>query len=330
MTSMIMRGKLTPEVARRLVELACLAPSVHNTQPWAWSFEDDRVLLYADRSRSLPLEDPDGRNLVVSCGTALHHFRFAARALGWDTEVRVLPEGPDSDLLAAITLMPGHPSPTPSDDVAVLRTRCTDRRRFTLWPVPDAQLDALAEEAQEWGCSALPVSDLSTRFRIELLTIRAHDLRAHDRAASAEQEAWVGRGGYDGIPREVLPGHDDGAVPHQTHQVRFDGGVVPESRTVVESGDGVIVLGGDHDGPADWLRTGEGLSALWLRATRAGLSVVPLSLPVEVEAVRLELKHFVVEDAFVPHMMVRIGWQAIGRSELPRTPRRPVAEVIRS
>ncbi|HWJ81721.1 MAG TPA: hypothetical protein VNS55_05745 [Nocardioides sp.] len=328
MTSMTIREKLAPEVARRLIELACLAPSVHNTQPWAWQFGGDRVLLYADRSRTLPLEDPDGRNLVLSCGAALHHFRVAARALGWDTHVEVLPEGADGDLLAAISLTPGHRSPTPSDDLSVLRTRCTDRRRFTMWPVPDAQLDALAEEAREWGCAALPVSDLSTRFRIELLTIRAHDLRAHDRAAIAEQDAWVGRGGYDGIPHEVLPSPDTAAV-HQTHQVRFDGGVVPESRTVVESGDGVIVLGGAHDGPADWLRTGEGLSALWLRATRAGLSVVPLSLPVEVEAVRLELKHFVVEDAFVPHMMVRIGWQAIGRSELPRTPRRPVSEVLR-
>ena len=31
-----------------------------------------------------------------------------------------------------------------------------------------------------------------------------------------------------------------------------------------------------------------------------------------------------------PHLLVRIGWQAIGRSQLPRTPRRQVDEVLRT
>ena len=305
------------------MELACLAPSIHNTQPWSWRVRDDRVQLVADRSRALPVEDPDGRNLVVSCGGALHHFRVAARALGLRAAVDLLPEGSGSDLLASIDILPGFPSATPSDELSVLRARCTDRRRFTLWPVPAAELEALSDEAREWGCAALPVTDLSTRFRVELLTIRAHAMRSGDTAATEEQMAWVGRGGYDGIPREVLP-----ARGTQSHLARFATEPSPETPAVVESGDGVIVLGGADDGPIDWLRTGEGLSALWLRATRAGLSVVPLSLPIEVTAVRAELRHVVVEDAFTPHLLVRIGWQAIGRSELPRTPRRPVAEVL--
>lgn len=320
------RGPIPAEVARRLVELACLAPSVHNTQPWSWRIDADRILLYADRSRSLPAEDPANRNLAISCGAALHHLRFAARALGWDTYAELVPDGPEEDLLAEVKLVRGFQSPAPSDDLAVLRTRCTDRRRFTLWPVPEAQLEALAEEAQEWGCSALPVSDLSTRFRIELLALRAHELRALDPVAVGEQSSWVGRGGHDGIPLEVLPRTDN---PTNAHHVRFGSGTVPETRAVVESGDGVIVLGGEGDHVSSWLRTGEGLSALWLRATRAGLSVVPLSLPVEVGAIRSELQEKVVQDAFVPHLLVRIGWQAIGRSELPRTPRRPVADVLR-
>ncbi|GAA3811805.1 Acg family FMN-binding oxidoreductase [Nocardioides panacisoli] len=322
--TVIVRESTTTEVRRRLVELACLAPSVHNTQPWSWRLEGDRVLLYADRTRALPVEDPRGRNLVLSCGTAVHHLRVAARALGLDARVELMPDGDERDLLASIELRPGFRSPTPSDDLTVLRARCTDRRRFTLWPVPAAELEALAEEARSWDCTAIPILDLSTRFRVELLTLRAQASRSTDAAATSEQRAWVGRGGYDGIPREVLP--ERGST---SHLARFATEPSPENPTVVESGDGVIVLGGPADGPIDWLRTGEGLSALWLRATRAGMSVVPLSLPIEVEASRTELQHVVVQDAFVPHLLVRIGWQAIGRSELPRTPRRPVAEVLK-
>ena len=96
----------------------------------------------------------------------------------------------------------------------------------------------------------------------------------------------------------------------------------------MDSGDGVIVLGGPGDEPIDWLRTGEGLSALWLRATRDGLSVVPMSLPVEIDETRSRLAEAVLRRAFSPHLTVRIGWQAIGRTGLPRTPRRPVDAVL--
>ena len=65
------------------VELACRAPSVHNTQPWAWRLRPDGVDLYADHQRRLSVADPVGRELTISCGAALHHFQVAARAMGW-------------------------------------------------------------------------------------------------------------------------------------------------------------------------------------------------------------------------------------------------------
>lgn len=313
-------------VARRLVELACLAPSVHNTQPWTWQIDGDHVRLYADPARRLPVEDPLGRNLVISCGAALHQFRFAAEALGWHTLTERLPDPNDSDLLADVQLVRGNPSPTAAEDLEVLRTRCTDRRRFTAWPVPETLLGALADEAAKQGAAAQPVIDVVARFRLELLAGRAQTIRDADLAASREQLAWVNRSSHDGIPRSVLPAEDPG-VPRLS---RFGTGVVEETRSIVESGDGVIALGGRTDDPLGWLLTGEGLSALWLRATRAGLSVVPLSLPVEVEDVSRELRDIVLAGAFTPHLLVRIGWQAIGRSELPRTPRRLLSEVLRA
>ncbi|UMG91898.1 hypothetical protein [Nocardioides sp. TF02-7] len=317
---------LPDSVARRLVDLACLAPSVHNTQPWTWMVDGDRVRLFADRTRQLPVEDPSGRNLVLSCGAALHHFRFAAEALGWHTTVRRLPEAAAPDLLAEVRLERTGPSPTAADDLAVLRRRCTDRRRFTSWPVPDPLLAALADEAAEEGALAEPVVDVVARFRLELLSRRAQSVRDADPLAVREQLSWVRRGGDDGIPRAVLPAETSSA--DAARRSRFGTGVLDDVRAPVESGDGVIALGGFEDVPEEWLRAGEGLSALWLRATRDGLSVVPLTLPVEVDDVRQELRDAVLGGAFIPHLLVRIGWQAIGRSELPRTPRRPVDDVL--
>lgn len=314
----------SPRVTTRMVELACLAPSVHNTQPWAWRLAGSEAWLYADHDRQLLVEDPLARNLMISCGAALHHFQLAAKALGWSAEVERTPESDDQTLLAHVRL---HRDPRP-DAVGVLdamRARCTDRRRFTSWPVPPERLETLCEEARDWDAAAVPVLDLATRFRIEQTVRRALELRDHDPAAVAEQARWAGRVGDDGVPLQVFPSEVDGLE----HASRFGGGVLDDTRPEVESTDGLIVLGGESDDRLSLLRTGEGLSALWIRATRTGLSVVPLSQPLEVPATRAELQAL-LHGTLEPHLLVRVGWQAIGRSELPSTPRRPVDQVLRT
>ena len=109
---------------------------------------------------------------------------------------------------------------------------------------------------------------------------------------------------------------------------RFGTGLLADPAAELESSDGVIVLCGYADRAEDWLRTGEALSALWLRATLDGLSVVPLSQVIEVEETRISLQHDVLGGLAVPHLLVRLGWQALSRRQLARTARRPLADVL--
>ncbi|MGZ4520454.1 MAG: Acg family FMN-binding oxidoreductase, partial [Mycobacteriaceae bacterium] len=69
----------TPDLETILaaLDVACRAPSVHNTQPWRWAIAEHSVHLFADGSRRLPVVDPDGREMTISCGAALHHARVA-------------------------------------------------------------------------------------------------------------------------------------------------------------------------------------------------------------------------------------------------------------
>jgi hypothetical protein len=67
---------------RAVVSLATRAPSIHNSQPWQWRLADSSMHLFADTSRLLPATDPDGRDLLLSCGATLHHLRVALAAEG--------------------------------------------------------------------------------------------------------------------------------------------------------------------------------------------------------------------------------------------------------
>src|SRR3954471_15084820 len=128
---------------RDLVAFATRAPSVHNTQPWHWCVDGERVALFADSSRELQYADPDGRDLTISCGAALHHLRVAAAGSGWRTVVRRMPNRYNDAQLANVSFRPEPATPDALAGLAALTERRTDRRHASSWPVPRERLDDL-------------------------------------------------------------------------------------------------------------------------------------------------------------------------------------------
>jgi hypothetical protein len=191
--------------------------------------------------------------------------------------------------------------------------------------VPAGRLNLLAKAVEDDGGQAVPVTDLTDRFRVDLMVARAHRLQERDATIKAEVQRWLDRSAYDGLPSDHLPAHPTALDKLPS---RFDAGLLPDQGQEVESSDGVILLCGDDDSRASWLRAGESLGALWLNAVHEGLSVVPLSQVIEVTETRDALRHQVLGDLAVPLLLVRVGWQPLSRSQLEPTPRRPVDDVL--
>lgn len=74
------------EIARYVVAKAVWAPSVHNTQPWRFTVGGQEISLHADADRRLVVADPNGREMLISCGAALFNVRLALRSLGYIPE----------------------------------------------------------------------------------------------------------------------------------------------------------------------------------------------------------------------------------------------------
>lgn len=66
----------------KLLEIAVLAPSTHNTQPWRFKFGEDCIEVYLDNSRQLPAADFKKRDMYISLGALLKNLETAAEALG--------------------------------------------------------------------------------------------------------------------------------------------------------------------------------------------------------------------------------------------------------
>jgi nitroreductase len=322
----------TRTLALRVIELACRAPSVHNSQPWRWRVVDNATIeLYADRGRQLHVSDPSGRNVALSCGAALHHAVVVAQALGLTAAADLMPSRDDENLLARISLSPGTRTDGARRSLQVLEERCTDRRRFTSWPIPESRLAHLAKAASGWGAHAIPITDVTARFRAEELLKRAMAVQASDPRFAEEQRAWTVHSRADGMPMATAAPPPHGRPPTRPNRFASASDAqateAADAARVVESSDGLVAICSAADDQLSWLEAGEALSALWLQATHDGLSVVPLSQVVEVEETRQALHRDVFDGLARPQILVRVGWLETTRTLLDRTPRRPVDAV---
>jgi nitroreductase len=312
-----------------MVAFATRAPSVHNTQPWLWRVSATGLELLADWSRQLSHADPDGRDLLISCGAALHHVQVAAAALGWAADVHHCPNPEYPRLLAAVTFTPREPSLDTARQLTHLMDRQTDRRQFGAWPVPDQDLETLARTGRDWGVTVTPVRDDAIRTRLLRLTVAADTLQRKDAAYAAEIATWARDRERDGVPTTNVPSSSPEPTAEALLPQRFpSGSLVDDSDVNNARMPDLLLIATSSDDVLSAVRAGEALSAIWLNATGLGLVGVPLSQATEVEETRLELETHELRDRACPQILFCVGWPTPDRTPLPTTPRRPITDVL--
>ncbi|MDP9102017.1 MAG: nitroreductase [Actinomycetota bacterium] len=320
-----MNTTLSRDEIDHLVMMATCAPSVHNTQPWLFARTERGLTISADPSRRLTVTDPLGRDLLVSCGAALHHLQVAARAVGIDTDVHLLPPG--RDVLADVTLTRGSPGSSEETELAVaILHRHTYRGRFADRPVAPTVLSALRLAAESrHGLVRLVRQD--ELVEVEVLVSAAERLLLDTDGYPAELARWVWDGPADhdrgdGLP---APSVEHGAGRAESLQGRQFEGVAatrPDEPPPAEHPT-VLLLSTSGDSPADQVEAGEALSALLLAATRLGVLAQPIGQVIDVPATRWALRDR-LGTVGAPQMLLRLG---VGAA-VPTTPRRSVEDVF--
>lgn len=303
------------DVLYEAARVACLAPSIANSQPWRWRIRGDTLELHADRARQLTDADPQGRSMIISCGAVLHHATVVLAVLGAAATAERINDPADPDLLARLTLTGTHQ--VTAEDMRLhhaLRTRCTDQRPFLgIGPLPDEVIDLLRHAAEPFEVSTHALDPPQA----DLLALAA---RSTATAEQHEMPIWTTR--PDATIRDDVPKTAAASV----------GDYAPGATPGLAPGPGddryttYLAFTTTHDTRADWLRTGEALSAVLLTATTIGLASSVMSDVVEAPDARATLRE-VVAPAEYPQLTVRFGVNESAPAA-PLTPRRPYDEVI--
>jgi nitroreductase len=292
------------EQLRFLLHYAVLAPSGHNTQPWLFKIDGGAVELYADRSRALPVVDPDDRELTSSCGAALLHLRVALRHFGYMGTINPFPDPEDPDLLARVRLGKSREASTEEHALfQAITMRRTNRQAFEQREVPAPVLVALQEMAHAegtWFYVAQDEYDRSALVNLVALADRMQWADAHFRRELVARMRSKRSQRRDGIPGYALSLGD---------LASYVGPVL--ARTF------------DVDTAYDWFMAGQAVERILLYARSQGVWASFLNQPIEVPQIRLML-HNIIERVGFPQLLLRMGYG----SEVPPTPRRSVNEVL--
>lgn len=308
--------------AESLVGKAILAPSSHNTQPWRFRVSDSAIDLFADRTRALPVNDPDDRELTISCGCALMNLRIAAAEAGWPSKLELFPDRTHPDWLARLSADSGL---SPEADEAALAPyiaqRRTYRKPFLSREVPANIVTQLREAAEQSGARLRTIKTEDERMKVASLVAEANAAQWADPDWRRELAAWMHpRSRGDGLTVSAL------AAPIVPLVVRrFDMGkkIGARDAELVVTAPVLAVLETDDDQPADWLQAGQALQHLLLLACEQGLQASYLNQPVQVAAARPKLKSLF--GGGFPQILMRLGYP---REEIPAAPRRDIAEVM--
>lgn len=298
-------SNLNPALLERLLNAACLAPSSHNTQPWRFSWDNEQLLLFADFSKALADNDPDNRELLISCGCALFNIKVAAAAEGMSTEVRYLPDPDQPELLAAITLLKSTAALPLATFSPYLAKRFTHRAKFLPNNLADTVLPELsrlvaAQHAQLIQLAPEQISQLT-------IWVAQGDQQQWARTTwRAELASWLKPASTgEGL---TLPGVIQPFASWLIRRANLGKMVANSNRQLCLNSAVVCLLCTQNDKARDWLGAGEALQQLLLQAAVYGLQASYLNQPLQEPNLRQRVSQLFGNQA--PQMLIRLGYPA--------------------
>lgn len=312
--------------ARFAVRAAIAAPSVHNTQPWYFVSRQGVIRLYADPRRGLPLTDPAGREMVISCGAALFNLRLAVRHLGFADDVRLLPDPSRPNLLAEVR-WGRYVAPSRYEELLF----CSISRRHThrgpfIEQAPPLLIGDLSRLARQERAELSIIYDAGQHGPLAGL-IRAAEISQHTNPGlDAELARWApppGSERVDGVPPAAYPRQPDGLEFATRDFARGEGWGYPAPGNGRHALGVVMLLATRDDRRLGWLLAGQALERMLLHVTAHNVKAAFHTQPLELAAPREQIRRHFTDGAY-PQMLLRLGRG--GRDGI--TLRRPVTHAL--
>jgi hypothetical protein len=322
------KGAISTEQLVEIVEIACRAPSLHNSQPWRWTFADNTLRLFADHHRVGHHTDITGNEVIMSCGAALDHLQVAAAGAGWRTAIERFPDPHDDDCLAAISFCEAATVATHERTLTgAIPLRHTNRLAFAA-PEPWTELEPRISAVVAASLVNLDVIDDSGRPALADASRKSEERRQNDATYRYELLWWTHHSvSADGVPPSAMASSAEAARVDVARDFPNYGDADRTDKDLDRDHSKILVLSTYDDSRLNVLQCGEMLSRVLLECTAAGLATCVLTHMMEVHASREAVRRITGMHG-EPQVLVRVGRTAAPLPTAALTRRRPTDEVL--
>lgn len=323
------------QVETEILYLASLAPSGHNAQPWVITVNShNHWMIGSDRSRWLPVVDPENRELVLSIGAFCENLAAAANSYGYAAEFNPVGSNGFSTQLVEVCLSKSREN-IGSDQA--LRGRRTIRKQILANPIRDEDLRYLMG-SQSDGMTFHPAQSREGIY-LRQATLAANEAQLASDAAQAELAEWIR------WKAEEAKEHGTGLTPESMEmsgvirwlaknfltkkdvmENTFRKETLKLVREQVENCAGWLLVRSAGQGLASLLQAGRVLEAAWLRAFEKSIAFHPMTQILEEPALKSALaREF--EDKNI-QFIIRVGY--VRQYPQPVSIRLPLDRMIKS
>lgn len=317
---------VSPYDYRVLVRYATLAASSHNTQPWIFKLEFNRIRILPDLSRRCPAVDPDNHHLYASVGCATENLLVAAQAAGLKGQCTF------DTSTTGIQVDFEETAPVRSALFDAIPLRQCSRSEYDGAPLTEKELEQLLDAGHGDGVSMLLMTNAEQKDLVTDYVTKGNDAQFADPAWAHELKSWIRFSGKeavrfgDGLYGPVMGSPD---VPRWLGLLAMKGTFSAKNQNRkdhrhIRSASAIAVIHSEADDIPHWIEAGRCYQRLALQAAALGLRTAFINQPVEVKTLRQDFAHAIGIGNRRPDLVVRIGHGP----EMPRSLRRPVKDVI--
>ena len=300
------------DIFLKIVRSTVKAPSGHNTQPWFFSKEEDGICITPDFSRSLPVADPEHRELFISLGCAAETAIIAARFYGYNADWEIDSLEKQGTIKIILTKNDNLELP---ELFSFINSRQTTRNLYNGRSVSDEDLIKLTQTTSESDCDLRFFIGQEKINTFLPYIIEANAMQMRNPNFKKELIQWLrfsekeamqkGDGLYAaciGIPcvgrivgRFVLKNFvtaksEEKRLLKQVHKTALVAMFITQSNTFV-----------------DWIKIGMIFQRFSLTANKMGFSQSYINLPCQINQVRDEMINDMGLTGF-PQLLIRLGY----------------------
>lgn len=315
------------ELQVELIRYATLAPNSHNTQPWQFRIEPNRIVVLPDYSRRCPAVDPDDHHVFVTLGCATENLVLAAAAFGLHAEVTVERK---ADTEIVVELMPGPTDRSPL--FQAIPDRQSTRSAYSGRAASSDHLAALESAGQGDSVAVQMLTSEAALEEVLEFVVAGNTAQMNDEAFVDELKEWLRFNETEAVHhRDGLFTATSGnpTAPSWLGSILFNIAFRTSSendkyRDHIRSSAGVAAFVSETDDEKGWIDVGRSFQRFALQSTALGMRHAHINQAVEVPAVRRQFAEYLGLGEKRPDLLIRFGYAP----KLPRSLRRPLADVL--